>query len=32
LLGGGCFFNGIGLRLDVITLYAGAGHRGSVLG
>ena len=32
LLGGGCFFNGIGLRLDVITLYAGAGHRCAVLG
>ena len=31
LLGGGCFLNGIGLRLDVITLYASAGHRGAVL-
>lgn len=31
LLGGGCFLNGIGLRLNVITLYASAGHRGSVL-
>ena len=32
LLGGGCFLNGIGLRLDVVTLDASAGHRGSVLG
>lgn len=32
LLGGGCFLNGIGLRLDVITFYASAGHRGAVLG
>ena len=24
------FLNGIGLRLDVITLYASAGHRGGV--
>lgn len=31
LLGGGCFLNGIGLRLDVVTLDAGAGHRGAVL-
>ena len=32
LLGGGCFLNGIGLRLDVITLYASAGHLCAVLG
>lgn len=31
LLGGGCFLDGISLRLDVITLDASAGHRGAVL-